>query len=119
MVSSDTCRNSAHSLHASRKLPVAKLSEALTHAQGLGPNRPRAQPHPPRPGRQQRETHPRNKGKLHRLGIGQAHARTPVLMLIQDLDIHIINAKTGELLRELTLDPTKDYQPQNKETPEP
>lgn len=36
-------------------------------------------------------------------------------MLIQDLDIHIINATTGEQIRELTLDPTKDHQPQNKE----
>jgi hypothetical protein len=36
-------------------------------------------------------------------------------MLIQDLDIHIINATTGELIRDLTLDPTKDYQPQNQE----
>jgi hypothetical protein len=32
-------------------------------------------------------------------------------MLIQDLHIHVINAATGELLRELTLDPDKDYQP--------
>jgi transposase InsO family protein len=61
----------------------------------------------------------RHNGKLHHIGIGRTHARTPVLMLIQDLNIHIINAKTGELLRELTLDPTKNYQPQNKETPEP
>ncbi len=61
----------------------------------------------------------RHNGKLHHIGIGRTHARTPVLMLIQDLSIHIINAITGELLRELTLDPTKDYQPQNKETPEP
>lgn len=29
----------------------------------------------------------------------------------QDLNITIINAVTGELLRELTLDPTRDYQP--------
>jgi hypothetical protein len=36
-------------------------------------------------------------------------------MLIQDLDIHIINARTGDLLRQLTLDPTNDYQPQNNE----
>ena len=36
-------------------------------------------------------------------------------MLIQDLDIHIINADTGELLRELTLDPTRDYQPSGKD----
>jgi hypothetical protein len=34
------------------------------------------------------------------------------LILSQDLDIHIINARTGELLRELTLDPTRNYQPQ-------
>jgi hypothetical protein len=32
-------------------------------------------------------------------------------MLINDLDIRIINATTGELLRHLTLDPTRDYQP--------
>ncbi len=40
-------------------------------------------------------------------------------MLIQDPDIHIIHATTGELIRHLTLDPTKDYQPQNQESPEP
>jgi hypothetical protein len=34
-----------------------------------------------------------------------------VLILIQDLHIRIINAATGELLRELTLDQTKNYQP--------
>jgi hypothetical protein len=32
-------------------------------------------------------------------------------MLICDLDIRIINAATGELIRELTLDPTRNYQP--------
>ena len=35
----------------------------------------------------------------------------PVSSLVQDLDILIINAATGELLRDLTLDPTKRYQP--------
>ena len=34
-----------------------------------------------------------------------------VLILVQDLDIHIINAATGDLIRQLTLDPTRDYQP--------
>ena len=34
-----------------------------------------------------------------------------VLILVQDLDIHIINAATGDLTRQLTLDPTRDYQP--------
>jgi hypothetical protein len=40
-----------------------------------------------------------------------AHARTHVLMLVQDLEVRIINAATGELLRELTIDLTRDYQP--------
>ena len=32
-------------------------------------------------------------------------------MLVQDLDIRVINAATGELLRHLTLDLTRNYQP--------
>jgi len=32
-------------------------------------------------------------------------------MLIQDLHVRIINATTGELLRELTIDTTRNYQP--------
>ena len=32
-------------------------------------------------------------------------------MLIQDLNVRIINAATGEHIRQLTLDPTRDYQP--------
>jgi transposase InsO family protein len=67
----------------------------------------------------------RHHGKLHHIGIGRAHARTRILMIIQDLDIRVINAATGELLRELTLDPTRDYQPTgrppgpHKKTPRP
>ncbi len=53
----------------------------------------------------------RHAGRLHHIGIGRTHARTHVLILVQDLDIRIVNAATGELLRELTLDPTRDYQP--------
>jgi hypothetical protein len=53
----------------------------------------------------------RHAGRLHHIGIGRTHARTRVLVLVQDLDIRIINASTGELLRQLTLDPTRDYQP--------
>jgi hypothetical protein len=34
-----------------------------------------------------------------------------VLLLVQDLHVRIITAATGELLRQLTIDPTKDYQP--------
>ncbi len=50
-------------------------------------------------------------GRLHHIGIGRHHYRTRVLILAQDLNIKIINAATGELLRDFTLDPTRDYQP--------
>ena len=53
----------------------------------------------------------RHHGRLHHIGIGRTHARTPVLLLICDLHNRDINAATGELLRELTLDPTRDNQP--------
>jgi transposase InsO family protein len=53
----------------------------------------------------------RTGGRLHHIGIGRTHAGTHVLLLVHDLDIRIIHAATGELLRELTLDPTRDYQP--------
>jgi transposase InsO family protein len=53
----------------------------------------------------------RHHGRLHHIGIGRTHARTHVLLLVQDLHIRVVNAATGELLRELTLDPTRDYQP--------
>jgi transposase InsO family protein len=50
-------------------------------------------------------------GRLHHIGVGRTYKATRVLLLIQDLDIRIIDAATGELIRELTLDPTRDYQP--------
>jgi transposase InsO family protein len=53
----------------------------------------------------------RVNGRLHHIGIGRTHARTRVLLLVQDLEIRVVHAATGELLRELVLDPTKDYQP--------
>ncbi len=53
----------------------------------------------------------RHGSRLHHIGIGRTYAGTYVLLLIDDLDIRIINHATGEILRELTLDPTRDYQP--------
>ena len=53
----------------------------------------------------------RHNGRLHHIGIGRAHAGTRVLLLVQDLDIRVINAATGELIRELILNPDKNYQP--------
>lgn len=56
----------------------------------------------------------RHNGKLHHIGIGRAHKHTPVALLVADLDIRVINTQTGELLRHLQLDPTRDYQPRNQ-----
>jgi len=53
----------------------------------------------------------RRAGRLHHIGLGRTHARTRVLLLVQDLQITIINAATGELLRELVLDPTRTTNP--------
>jgi transposase InsO family protein len=50
-------------------------------------------------------------GQLRHIGIGRTHSRTHVILLIQDLDVRVVNAITGELLRELTIDISKDYQP--------
>lgn len=53
----------------------------------------------------------RVNGKMHHIGIGRTHARTHVILLIHDLDVRVVNATTGELLRELTINPDRDYQP--------
>ena len=50
-------------------------------------------------------------GQLRHIGIGRTHTGTHVILLIQDLEVRVVNAITGELLRELTIDPDKDYQP--------
>lgn len=39
-------------------------------------------------------------------------AVTRVLVLVRDRHIRVLDADDGNLLRELTLDPTRDYQPQ-------
>jgi hypothetical protein len=53
----------------------------------------------------------RHAGRLHHIAIGRTHTGTHVILLIHDLDIRVVNATTGELLRELILDPSRDYQP--------
>jgi transposase InsO family protein len=53
----------------------------------------------------------RYQGQMYSIGIGRTHARTRVIILGHDLHIRIVDAATGELLRELVLDPTKRYQP--------
>lgn len=53
----------------------------------------------------------RYAGRLRHLGVGAAHAGTPVLLLIHDRDVTTSDANTGEIIAEHTIDPTRDYQP--------
>lgn len=53
----------------------------------------------------------RHDSKLHHIGIGRAHKGKPVKLLIADRDIRVLDLRTGELIRRLTLDPSRDYQP--------
>jgi transposase InsO family protein len=56
----------------------------------------------------------RRAGRMHHISIGRTHAGKTVLMLIDDLDIRVIDTTTGEVLRHLTLDPARGYQPRHK-----
>jgi transposase InsO family protein len=50
-------------------------------------------------------------GRLRHIGVGRTYARTDVILLVQDLHVTVVDAATGELLRELIIDPRRDYQP--------
>jgi len=52
----------------------------------------------------------RHDSRLHHIGLGRAHKGRHVKLLIADRDIRVIDLQ-GQLIRELTLDPTRDYQP--------
>lgn len=56
----------------------------------------------------------RHHGKLHHIGIGKTHSGTRIILLAQDTHIRIVNKETGELLRQLTLNPNRDYQPTSR-----
>ncbi|MCT9930438.1 integrase core domain-containing protein, partial [Planotetraspora sp. A-T 1434] len=108
-----------------RSLPHRATPAAVYH------NRPKALP----AGSRDSDTHTRVRhdrvdhtgvvtlrvnGRLHHIGIGRTHARTHVILLVDDLHVRIVAATTGELLRELIIDPTRDYQPQyTKKPPNP
>jgi transposase InsO family protein len=53
----------------------------------------------------------RVNGRMHHIGLGAEHRHTRVVVLVHDLDVRVVDAATGELIRALTIDPTKDYQP--------
>jgi hypothetical protein len=43
--------------------------------------------------------------------VDQAHKYKRVILLVKDLDVRLLS-DDGELRRRLTLDPTREYQPQ-------
>jgi transposase InsO family protein len=53
----------------------------------------------------------RHDSKLHHIGLGRAHKGRAIKLLVADRDIRVLDARTGELIRQLTLDPSRDYQP--------
>jgi transposase InsO family protein len=56
----------------------------------------------------------RHNSRLHHLGLGRQHAGVRVIVLIHELHIRVLDEETGQLLRALTLDPTRDYQRQTR-----
>jgi transposase InsO family protein len=49
-------------------------------------------------------------GRMHHIGLGTHRAGTRVLVLVHDLDVRVVDAATGELVRRLRVDQEKDYQ---------
>jgi hypothetical protein len=52
----------------------------------------------------------RYRSRPHHVGVARAHEGQRVLVLVADRDVRVLAAE-GELLRQLTLDPSRDYQP--------
>jgi transposase InsO family protein len=55
----------------------------------------------------------RYNSRLHHIGLGRRHAGQRVLVLAHDRHIRVLT-EHGALIRDLTLDPTRNYQPQPK-----
>ena len=52
----------------------------------------------------------RYRSRLHHIGVGRAHKGRRVLVFVADRDVRILTAE-DEILRQLVLDPSRDYQP--------
>jgi len=55
----------------------------------------------------------RHNSRLHHIGLGRRLAGTRVLALVDGLRVRVIT-EDGELIRELVLDPDRDYQPHGR-----
>jgi transposase InsO family protein len=56
----------------------------------------------------------RRAGRMHHISLGRPLHGTPVILIIDDLNIRVVNKETGELIRDLTLNPDIGYQPRFK-----
>jgi hypothetical protein len=61
----------------------------------------------------------RRAGRMHHISLGRALKGTPVILIIDDLNIRVVATDTGELLRALTLNPNIGYQPRFKNEQDP
>jgi hypothetical protein len=50
---------------------------------------------------------------MQHIGLGRRLIGTRVLVLVADLDVRVLS-EDGELIRRLTLDPTRNYQPHGR-----
>jgi len=48
---------------------------------------------------------------MHHIGVGRDFRGTQVLVLVHGLEVRVVDQATGELMRALVIDPTRDYQP--------
>lgn len=55
----------------------------------------------------------RHDSRLHHIGLGRKLTGTRVLVLVDDLRVRVLT-EDGEVIRELVLDPTRDYQPHGR-----
>ena len=55
----------------------------------------------------------RHNSRLHHVGLGRGLVGTRVIALVDGLRVRVIN-EDGELIRELVLDPDRDYQPHGR-----
>lgn len=55
----------------------------------------------------------RHDSRLHHIGLGRRLTGTRVLVLVDDLRVRVLT-EDGELIRDLILDPSRDYQPHGR-----
>jgi hypothetical protein len=53
----------------------------------------------------------RYNSRLHHIGLGKRRTGTNVTVLIDDRDVRVLDRHTGQLIRQLVLDRTRDHQP--------